>query len=133
MRPAVVLPIAACGLLVVACGDDPGPWEDVGNGHMCVTADGVQVWPEGCWSSSCTEIGGFVCEGVLDGDTLTLDVRYRLRDRDRGDDCTTDCGGAQRCDVALPGPSGRYTLVAGETSFAFDVPVGAAGVCGGDF
>ena len=132
-----------CAPLPVCAEGDPAPV-----GRLCVrgtpVADGeeittdaplqVQVMPEGCWSSSCTDVKQAACAVGAAGEALTVDATFCLAPTS-DTACTPDCsgGGFANCASEQPVPSGAYTVTAGALSVSVTVPskLPFGGVCAG--
>ena len=94
----------------------------------------VDVFPAGCFSSSCTQVYSAGCH-LSDRQTSTWQANASFclaEDREPGVACTADCsGGGWATCSATNLEAGTYTIVAGELSVTFTVPstIPAGGLC----
>lgn len=105
--------------------------EEVEIGQLCLESAlqvgqraRFRVLPEGCFSSSCTQVREASCSvAARSGSTLTLEGLFCLQRVSPSGDCTSDCGGggAARC-ASGPLEAGTYTARLGNLSLTFTVP-----------
>jgi hypothetical protein len=84
-----------------------------------------EVYPEGCFSSSCTET--IVAECSVDGGALgalAISAKFCLNDTsEQPGGCTADCGGAETASCGLNAiEAGKYTASPGDLQLDFTVP-----------
>ena len=95
-----------------------------------------EVFPEGCFSSSCTETITADCSVVGEAvGELEVYAAFCLHDTSaNAGGCTEDCGGAgvARCDLEAI-REGRYTVTLGDIQLSFSVPgeLPSSGLCSG--
>jgi hypothetical protein len=85
----------------------------------------VQLHPQGCFSSSCTEPVVAECSVTGSGFDLTVTGEFCLASTaDPGVGCTADCGGGgfADCEGGQPLAAGDYTVTLGDLSVSFTVP-----------
>jgi hypothetical protein len=85
----------------------------------------VQLNPQGCFSSSCTEPVIAECSVTGGGPALTVTGEFCLTSNtDPGVGCTDDCGGGgyAECQWGEPLEAGDYTVTLGALSVSFTVP-----------
>lgn len=96
-----------------------------------------EVFPEGCFSSSCTDTITADCSVVGEAvGELVVSSEFCLHDTSANSGgCTEDCGGAgvARCDVPAI-REGRYTVTLGDIELMFNVPseLPSSGLCAGE-
>jgi hypothetical protein len=140
--------------LTASCDDQPcGLGVDPGIGRFCLSGThsgdstldpgdpvSVLVFPDGCWSSSCTWIHFLTCslsapdaDGVLE---ITAASCLQAVEPHLGGVCTADCngGGFEECQAPGGLAAGSYTVRIGGLSVDFTVPsiVPPGGLCVGD-
>lgn len=128
------------------CSVEGCPYGDTPIGRLCISrpADGsldpgddlaVEVFPKGCFSSSCTLVYRSLCD-LRRTDATTFDVDAVFCLRHHGEICTEDCGGggSARCARAGGLRMGGYWLRAGDLDMMFSVPmqIPSGGICVGD-
>lgn len=87
----------------------------------------IEVTPEGCYSSSCTEVVVETCSVARVGYNFTASPEFCLGfTADPNVGCTDDCGGANdalaHCESDEGLEAGNYMLTFGELAFSFTVP-----------
>jgi hypothetical protein len=83
-----------------------------------------EVWPAGCFSSSCTEVIEVGCSVTSAAGSLVIAADFCLADTsDEGQPCTDDCGavGSAECSIAAVA-AGAYDVVLDALSLSFEVP-----------
>jgi hypothetical protein len=90
----------------------------------------IQLYPKGCFSSSCTVKHQTICTAVASGTAIQVTGLFCLEQKSGS--CSTDCNGGGYAECA-PGAiaSGSYTASAAGLSVQFAVPsmVPVGGVC----
>jgi hypothetical protein len=108
-------------------------------GREVLSADGpvtFQVFPKGCYSSSCTIVREASCEASpATGGAFELTAAFCLESTEGPQGCTADCngGGVASCERA-PAAAGQYRAKLGALEVTFDVPsaLPVGGACDGD-
>lgn len=128
------------------CSVEGCPYGDTPVGRVCISAPGdgsldpgddlgVEVFPEGCFSSGCTIVYRSLCD-LRQTDETTFDVDAVFCLREVGEICPADCGGggSTRCAAAGGLGMGDYSLRAGDLEMKFSVPsqIPPEGLCVGD-
>lgn len=92
-----------------------------------LTADGpiqIVVTPDGCWSSSCTQVQQAECSIIGKG-PFEVDAAFCLAGASSdGRDCTADCGGggSATCETDALRTEGEHTIALGDLSVTVTVP-----------
>jgi hypothetical protein len=132
---------ACCG--VAACEHPPIArlcvLGDIGNAHdFLVTGHPIQVqlWPKGCFSSSCTQIVGATCDvGAEVQGEVQVSGGFCLADKSTpGGPCTADCsGGSTATCEGGAWTAGQHVVRAGNLAVTVEVPaaIEMGGVCTG--
>ena len=81
------------------------------------------VYPDGCFSSSCTRRTDIFCAAQLDGSEIRVEANFCLGGVDGDQACTDDCGGGGEATCYSPVvAAGPYTVYLGDNGVDFNVP-----------
>lgn len=96
------------------------------SGGEALTAGGTvtfQVFPKGCFSSSCTEKVQTSCAAMPSGTAFDVTGTFCLRGNSGGGACTADCNGGGFANCAQMGvAAGSYEARLGSLKVSFTVP-----------